>query len=163
MILYVFVFTRGVPLFPIQFKHHFQSSVPVVLLSPTLMHMPVFFFLPHLPDIFDNFRRIVFTLCLLFESCFTRNPFCQPPTSFFFCLFLFLSSLLYLFGVVEKFTLHIICDNCRLRSYRLFSLSNLLPIAFHFVYNTQWLYNVSFVHDCMCVCARVCVRCRLFF
>lgn len=62
-----------------------------------------FLFLLVLLQVFDNFCKIVFFVSFVFStSLFIR--------------------------VVEKFTPHIICDNCRLRSYGLFSVYQICSV-----------------------------------
>lgn len=68
---------------------------------------------------FDNFCKIVFFMSFVF---------------FFWNFFLFIR-------VVEKFTRHIICDNCRLRSYRLFSLYQICSVfQTVFPFDCMWFY-----------------------
>lgn len=61
---------------------------------------------------FDNFCKIVFFVSFVFLF---SPSFSLAPISLFI-------------RVVEKFTPHIICDNCRLRSYRLFSLYQICSV-----------------------------------
>lgn len=82
------------------------------------------FFFWFLCKAFDNFCKIAFLVSFVFSnSLFIR--------------------------VVEKFTPHIICDNCRLRSYRLFSLYQICSVfQTVFPFECMWfsvMWTLSFV------------------
>lgn len=91
-------------------------------------------FLPHLQDIIN--LTIFVGLSLLYVL---RSIPISPPNPFAIrLLHSFPFFPLYLLRVVEKFTLHIICDNCRLRNCRLFSPVFQSLFILWMLYNIQW-------------------------
>lgn len=108
-----YIFIRGGSVFlSIGLHDATVTTVVLTLRSASPVRALLLFF--SLSQAFDNFCKIVFFVSFVFFSSALLS-------------FVLLTSLF--IRVVEKFTPHIICDNCRLRSYRLFSLYQICSVA----------------------------------
>lgn len=97
------------------------------------------------------FHLFIFHQAGSLDSLFEHTSLNGSLLNEFFVLFIlhliFSRSAYYSVRVVEKFISHIICDNCRLRSYRHFSL---LPnfLCFNFVCLYVYMHGSNFRQRC---------------